>query len=140
MDAHFLAGVVAGVARPPQDTPRSPWYNAHGDCITFQCADEAVVADRIDDILTIYRSALDSRPIGFQLKDVKALMRKSDWAGVVVNCKQDGHEVQEVSLSALLLTAYEALRPSISRRRAYAMAVDLPGRRPGLRLPELTSL
>jgi hypothetical protein len=53
MEKHFLAHLVQGVER---EAPR-PWYNPHGDCIIYQMVDEAVVGDRVDVTLTIYRSA-----------------------------------------------------------------------------------
>ena len=40
-----------------------PWYNRQGDCLVYQTVDEAAVAERIDALLTIYRSAIEDRPI-----------------------------------------------------------------------------
>lgn len=62
-----------------------PWYNSVGDCIEFQTVQEAYVADRVDEFLTIYRSADTEKPIGFQIKDVKVLLEKFGFAGMT--CK-----------------------------------------------------
>jgi hypothetical protein len=123
MDEHFLNEFVSGISRDVPDNPK-PWYNPAGDCITFQMADEAVVADRIDGILTIYRSAIDERPIGFQIKDVGAITRQFGLKGISVECRADKHELQEVSISALLLAAYEQGPQTIGRRTGYATAFD----------------
>lgn len=75
MKAHFLKDCVAGLARPEPGDPK-PWYNPEGDCIVYQIHDEAIVADRIDDILTIYRSAQTGNPIGYQITGVTALTKR----------------------------------------------------------------
>ena len=120
MEEHFLKEFVSGVSR---ETPR-PWYNPEGDCIIYQIADEAAVADRIDGVLTIYRSAIDSRPIGFQIKGVAAITRQFGLGGIQVECKADKNELQQVSISALLLAAYEQGPQTIFRREGYATAFD----------------
>jgi hypothetical protein len=123
MDEHFLKEFVSGVSRDTPEPPR-PWFNPAGDCIIFQMADEAIVAERIDGILTIYRSAVDERPIGFQIKGVMAIVRKFGLKGICVECKADKYELQEVSISALLLAAYEQGPLTINRRVGYATAFD----------------
>jgi hypothetical protein len=123
MDEHFLKEFVSGISRDVPDNPK-PWFNPAGDCITFQMADEAVVADRIDGILTIYRSAIDERPIGFQIKGVAAITRQFGLKGISVECRADKHELQAVSISALLLAAYEQGPQTIGRRMGYVTAFD----------------
>ena len=125
MEKHFLAGTMEG-------TPTfraEPWYNPYGDCIVYQVADEAVIADRIDELLTIYRSAVDNRPIGFQIKSVAGMIRKLGLDGLVVQSEADGHGVKSISITALLLAAYEEHPPTLGRRMAYAAAVDAADRR-----------
>jgi hypothetical protein len=100
----------------------SPWYNSVGDCIEFQITQEAYVADRIDNFLTIYRSIDKNEPIGFQIKDVKALVEKCGAAGLEIECGTDGDEL--ISVSAVLFAAYERNNPTIARRQGYAMATQ----------------
>ncbi len=72
MEKHFLADMMEG-----EPTFRAePWYNPDGDCIIYKMADEAVVAERVDELLTVYNSAVDDRPIGFQIKGVHAIVSK----------------------------------------------------------------
>lgn len=123
MDEHFLKEFVSGVSRDTSDTSK-PWFNPAGDCITFQMADEALVADRIDGLLTIYRSAIDERPIGFQIKGVAAISRRFGLKGICVECMSDKHELQAVSISTLLLAAYEQGPLTTGRRTGYAAAFD----------------
>jgi len=80
-----------------------PWYNVYGDCIVYLAANEASIADRVDSALTLYRSAEDRRVIGFQLKDVHALMESVGADGVVVGSESEDDEI--VSVFLLLLTA-----------------------------------
>ncbi len=120
MADHFLSEFVAGIQR---EEP-TPWFNPDGDCIVYQVADEAVVADRIDDVLTIYRSAIDDRAIGYQIKGVQALTSHFGWRGMTVQSAEAAGELCEVSIYALLLAAYEKGPKTIHRRRAYANAFE----------------
>ncbi len=72
MEEHFLNKYVEG----EKGFRAEPWYNATGDCIEYQTVNEAVVADRIDARLTIYRSAITNKPVGFKIKDVMAILSR----------------------------------------------------------------
>jgi len=100
-----------------------PWYNPIGDCIIYKMADEAVVGDRIDGLLTIYRSAIDDRPIGFKIKGVHAIIRRFGLHGLAVSSEADAQAVKSVSVAILLLAAYEEGPQSMARRKAYASAM-----------------
>jgi len=78
MEEHFLRDATDG---EPEFRPE-PWYNAYGDCIVYQMVNEAVVGERIDEVLTIYRSAVDNRPIGYQIKGVAAIVRRFGFDGL----------------------------------------------------------
>lgn len=119
-EEHFLAGTIEG-----EPTFRAePWYNAYGDCLVYKMANEAAVADRIDDLLTIYRSAEDNRPIGFQIKGVAAIIRKFGLSGLQIASETDTESVRSVSITALLLAAYEEYPPTLSRRLGYTAAME----------------
>ncbi len=119
MEKHFLSDFVHG----EQTFRADPWYNPQGDCIVYQTADEAIIRDRIDETLTIYRSAIDERPIGFQIKDVIAIIKKFGLYGLVVQSQARGDTIKSVCLSALLLAAYEDGPKNIRRRLGYADAL-----------------
>ena len=121
MEAHFLSEFVKGVEI---ESPPEAWYNGTGDCIMYQMSDVATVAERIDDVLTIYHSAEDDKPIGFQIKGVMALAKKFGWDCILVESKEDERELKALSVSALLLVAYEGGPKTIGRRRAYAELID----------------
>jgi hypothetical protein len=91
------------------------WYNPYGDCVEYQTEQVAIVADRIGEYLTIYRSAETDKAIGFQLKDVKALMKKYT-SPVQLEWKTKGNTL--VSVSALLLAAMEAEVPFTIKKRS----------------------
>ena len=83
MEKHFLADKMEGAS----EFRAEPWYNPYGDCIVYQMADEAVVADRVDELLTVYKSAVDDRPIGYQIKGVAAIIGKFGLDGLVVRAE-----------------------------------------------------
>jgi hypothetical protein len=130
MEEHFLKDFVSGSSR---STTHEPWYNRDGDCIIYQTADEAVIAERIDDVLTIYVSAVSKKAIGFQIKGVAALMKKF---GLAIECEfeEKDQELIMVSLSALLLTAYEDGPKTIGRRKGYIDAFESSPRQTSLKI------
>lgn len=118
MEAHFLRDMVTG----DPEFSDEPWYNIHGDCIVHKISPEAVVADRLDDFLTLYRSAEDNRVIGYQIKGVRALVNRFGWEGLVIQCAQDdeANQVVRISVAALLLAAFGDGPNTVGRRLAYA--------------------
>lgn len=124
MEKHFLADQMEGSPAFRAE----PWYNADGDCILYKVADEAVVADRVDEWLTVYNSAVDGRPIGFQIKGVHAIINKFGLDGLAVSWKADANGVEAISITTLLLAAYEQGPRTFGRRRAYAAAMESPPR------------
>lgn len=46
------------------------YYNRDGDCIEFMAKEEAFYAERIDDLVTVYRSMNDQRIVGALIKGV----------------------------------------------------------------------
>ncbi|MBM3878998.1 MAG: hypothetical protein FJ387_04665 [Verrucomicrobia bacterium] len=133
MEKHFLSAFVEGTER---ESPK-PWYNPDGDCIVYQFGDEAIVADRVDEILTIYRSVETGKSIGYQIKGVCALGRKFGRDTLIVNCRQDREELKEISLCWLLLAAYEDGPKTIGRRQAYSDALEYCGPHPRLTTRDL---
>jgi len=98
---------------PDRSVPR-PWYNRFGDCIDYQTEQVAVVADRIDHHLTIYRSVETNAAIGFQLKDVTALMEKyKSQFGVMFSTRDN----TLISVTSLLLTAFQIDSPTTMKKR-----------------------
>ncbi len=132
---HFLAHLMEG-----EPTFRAePWYNQQGDCLVYKMANEAAVADRIDELLTVYRSAEDNRPIGFQIKGVCAIIRRLGVDGLAVASEASSDCVKSISIVALLLAAYEERTPTLSRRIGYTAAMEsgLPARKRSISADEL---
>ncbi len=118
MEEHFLKDFVSG----PRGVEPEPWYNSAGDCVIYQTSDEPMVAKRVDPVLTIYHSLNTGKAIGYEIKGVKAIINKFGLDGITVECKQREREVVGISLTALLLAAYEQGPQTIGRRKAYADA------------------
>jgi len=133
MARHFLDDVMDG----SPEFHAAPWYNPDGDCIVYQMANEAIVADRIDPVLTVYRSAIDRRPIGFQIKGVQAIIRKFGFDGLAVAAQSDDTTVRSISIVALLLAAYEQGPLTFARRLAYASAIQGGPEEPSISADEL---
>lgn len=60
-------------AAPFQARPR---YSAAGDCLFFYFHEDESWADRVDEILTVYRSFETKRVVGFKLKNVSLLKER----------------------------------------------------------------
>ncbi len=130
-ERHFLADAVG---TKPAFSPQ-PWYNPVGDCVVYKMADEASVADRVDELLTVYRSAVNNRPIGFQIKGVGAIIQKLGFAGLAIASRADYDSVKSVSITALLLAAYEHRPFTVGRRIGYAEAMECERDIAGCRIP-----
>lgn len=121
MEKHFLEEFVSGEKR---ETSR-PWYNADGDCVICQLdMDTEIIADRIDELLTIYRALDTGKSIGFQIKGVQALASKFGWDAIAIKAAGVRDEIMNISLAALFLSAYEDGPQTISRRQSYAEAMS----------------
>lgn len=107
MESHFLAEFVEGDA----GFKRGIWYNRDGDCLEYSTVNEAVVADRIDCVITIYRSAVDNRPVGFQIKGVSAILGLMDATHLRVVCGESNAVVRHVKVEVALMAA---LKKSLS--------------------------
>lgn len=122
MEKHFLSEFVEG----EPGFSAEPWYNPYGDCIEYQTVNEAIVADRIDGLLTIYRSALDNRRIGFQIKGVRTLLENLKYHGVAtLSSEAENGELLSVSLFAFLNAAYIQIPETPERRHAYKAITSL---------------
>ncbi len=118
-----LAGFVGAEGEP--GFVAEPWYNPHGDCLVYKCEEVAVVAERVDDVLTIYESADDGSAIGFKIKGVCHLLQEMgcDTMAVMAATDESG-EIVEVSVAMILFEAFIQDRPTIARREGYARAAE----------------
>ncbi|MEM1107271.1 MAG: hypothetical protein AAGH99_01105 [Planctomycetota bacterium] len=51
-----------------------PRYSQSGDCIFYYLEDAESYAERVDEVLTVYRAFDDDRTVGFQIKGISALL------------------------------------------------------------------
>ena len=124
MEKHFLADMMAEHGEP--GFKAEPWYYHGGDYINYKMANEAAVANWIDKWLTIYESEVDGRPIGFLITNVHSIIRKFGLLTFTMPWKGNAENEKDVSISRLLLAAYEEGPPVIGRRNAYAVAMEFP--------------
>ena len=126
-EPHFLDAHVEQLKQSGEyvsdDALHKFWYNAPGDCVVFLTANEGVVADRVDEYLTLYRSAVDSRAIGFQLKGIKGIMQEFDYDMAQAMTEIENDEISAVTLNFAFLMSYERKPMTMSRRKGYAEAM-----------------
>jgi hypothetical protein len=60
--------------RPFQGFHPHPFYSKEGDFLTYYFRGDEAYADRVDDILTVYRSMESNELVGFKIKGVRHLM------------------------------------------------------------------
>src|SRR5438270_23949 len=61
--------------RKPKGFRSCPYYSKEGDFLTFFFEDEDHYAERMDEILTVYRSMKTEEFVGFKLKGVLHLLK-----------------------------------------------------------------
>lgn len=66
-----LAGVKSGAKFRPQAV-----YDRDGDCIEFLVSNESFYAERIDTLVTVYRSQRTDEIVGSLIKGVSKILRK----------------------------------------------------------------
>ena len=99
------------------------WYNETGDCVMCLSANEGVIADRIDTYLTLFRSAIDQRVIGFQLKGIHGLMGEFEFSDAEVKARIDQGEIKAVMM--LLFNSYRKNQTGAPREaEGYAEATS----------------
>ncbi len=93
----------------------APYYTSEGDCLFWFFRDQEYYAERIDDLVTVYR-ALDGRGIvGVQVEGIKRLLRA---ARELLAAPSD-----RVPLRAVLFGANREASSPIDRYRALAAEV-----------------
>jgi hypothetical protein len=72
-------------SNPPEKFQPKPYYSKNGDALTFYFKDVPSYGDRIDSILTIYRSVENDEMVGCQIKGVRHILEKMGSFGVHVD-------------------------------------------------------
>ena len=99
------------------------WYNKEGDCLQFKTKQHvAMIGKRIDEYLTLYISLEDGKPIGFQLKDIHALIKELDMDAMAVQAGYVSEDKSLVSITALIFKAFIKRPESIDRIAGYTDA------------------
>lgn len=109
----------------PERKAGTLWYNRDGDCVVYLSVNEGVVADRIDEYLTLYHSAVDERVIGFQLKGIRAMMDEFDFELASVRAEIERDEVRRVTMNMMLLRSLMTGPDTRQRLEGYAEAATV---------------
>ncbi|MEX2387032.1 MAG: hypothetical protein WD534_04060 [Phycisphaeraceae bacterium] len=81
--AEGLMDIIRDYRAPEQFNPR-PWYSRAGDCLFYHFDEAESYADRVDDVVTVYRAFEDDRLVGCQIKGITALIQMFGEFGVEV--------------------------------------------------------
>ena len=104
----------------PKEFKAEPWYNSTGDIIQYKVVDEAYVAEYVDPRLTMYKSAIDRRPIGFELTGGQDLLWRAS----------QSHMSAPMSLLLLIAHTEISKTPKARQRRwSYRVALALVGQK-----------
>jgi len=122
--------------KPEPFTPR-PRYSSAGDCLFFYFREDKSWADRVDELLTVYRAFDSKQVVGFKLKNVELL--KERLGPFLIQ-----FETREVSIHLLFthmlrwkLKGAEVPHTTVALTRKYAEAIEAVGELTA-RLPALT--
>lgn len=66
----------------PQGFNSRPYYSREGDSLSFYFRDEDSYGERVDQLLTLYRSIETGRIVGCQIKGVQCILKRLDEFGV----------------------------------------------------------
>jgi hypothetical protein len=66
----------------PQGFSSRPYYSRDGDSLSFYFRDEASYGERVDQLLTLYRSIENKRIVGCQIKGVQCILKRLNEFGV----------------------------------------------------------
>lgn len=107
---------------PPDDFRREPSYSQAGDCLFYFFDSGESYRDRVDAVLTVYRTIESDRIIGFQIKGVSAIMEETCTYGYRFE-KNDRIELRLLILVSNLV-AREPDYPDNERRELYRTMVQ----------------
>ncbi|MCP4987906.1 MAG: hypothetical protein GY928_18195 [Colwellia sp.] len=99
------------------------WYNEEGDSIHFKTMDVDIVGKRIDEFLTLYISIEEQKPVGFQLKDIRALTEAHN-INLTVQAGATTTDKRLVSINMLMFKAFSIKPSSKNRISGYAEALE----------------
>lgn len=71
----FKEAVESLIGEPDEVGPYG-FYNVDGDCVEFVVSPCNFYADRVDDLLTLYREFFTDREVGFVIKGIKSMLER----------------------------------------------------------------
>lgn len=107
----------------PTGESLEPIYCRDSDAVHFFWSDVDYFAERVDDLLTVYRAVEDERLIGLKIKGVARILERFNSLGLGL---LDG----QVSVEALLLCETADGEEKIGRRETYRLVRQQLNERP----------
>ena len=90
--------------KEPRGFESRPIYSPDGDFISLYLRDEDSYAERVDDLLTIYRSVENDALVGWKIKGVRRLLKALGDFGVSVQDEEVGVNLLILAGAALAST------------------------------------
>lgn len=88
---------------------QKPYYSTEGDFLTFFLEDKDHFAERVDDILTIYKSNAGAKVIGFKLKGITLLTSRAEESRLQV------HDDGKLKVQMLLIAGQQEAIEGVDR-------------------------
>lgn len=68
----------------PEQFSAKPYYSQHGDALIFYFKDDPSYGERVDSLLTVYRSMETNELVGCEIKGVRSILEKLGSFGVKI--------------------------------------------------------
>src|SRR5689334_19085297 len=119
-----------------QSTPRKTFepvaqYIPDGDCLTFYFKPDPYYAERVDNLLTVYRSETSGEMTGCQVKGITCILKRLGDFGVQIQSESPTVDIRLIFMGYNLSTndpkheTIEKLREEAARLRAQVKSKDL---------------
>jgi hypothetical protein len=91
-------------------------HSADGDCVSYFVKNDRCIAERVDDLVTVYRSVESNELVGCKIKGVQRILRTLGDFGVTV-------EDREIGLGIFFIAAAVANPPQKSKYKEIGLAM-----------------
>ena len=118
MDNDEFEKQVLSFVQPDRPFKASAHYDPDGDCIEFFATADDYTSERIDGLVTVYRSRDTGEIIGSVIKGVKKLLRENMAVRIVV---RDG----KVNLEHFILACAGGLKPEKQQTIIYGKLLEI---------------
>jgi hypothetical protein len=123
----------------PAEAPPKSYYSQAGDCAFFLFSDDPYYAERVDSVLTVYRSIeSQERIIGAQIKGVSSLLKDAAGGESFLEVGVSSHGIHASEVVGIVLLSFkksEIATKAMTYYRDVILAMSASGLPPAPRKP-----